>query len=65
MESHGIVGNSLYDPTYNERINLLSGSSKNDPKWWNKTEPIWMTARNQVYKSIKSPNGPKVTFFYF
>lgn len=48
MESHGIVGNALYDPDYNKKINFLRDSDSNDAKWWNKSEPIWLTAKNQV-----------------
>ena len=48
MESHGIVGNSYYDPDAGKKINFLSGSDSLDPRWWSKAEPIWLTAKNQV-----------------
>jgi hypothetical protein len=47
-ESTGIIGNSFYDPYYKEKANLLSGEERNDERWWNKTEPIWLTAKKQV-----------------
>ena len=36
-ESQGIVGNKVYDPNYNEKVNFLeyNGEAKLDPKWWN------------------------------
>lgn len=52
MESHDITGNSVYDSVYNEKMNFLRDSAKNDAKWWNKSEPIWLTARNQVFNHI-------------
>jgi hypothetical protein len=48
-ESHGVVGNTIYDPENDRRVNLI-GDPKltvNNPKWWG-GEPIWKTARNQV-----------------
>ena len=36
MESHGIVGNSVYDVELNESVNFLSGTDTLNPKWWNK-----------------------------
>ncbi len=36
MESHGIVGNSLYDADLNASVNFLSGTDTLNPKWWNK-----------------------------
>ncbi len=48
-ESHGIIGNTIYDPDYNQRVNLLRDSNKLEIQWWNKSEPIWFTAKQQVY----------------
>jgi hypothetical protein len=48
QESHGIVGNTLYDPDIDRRINLLSDSDANSAKWWDQAEPIWFTAKKQV-----------------
>ena len=49
QESHGIVGNTLYDPDIDRRINLLSDSDANSAKWWDQAEPIWFTAKKQVH----------------
>lgn len=40
-ESHGIIGNVMYDPGFNETFTM----GTKDPKWWNGGEPIWVTAR--------------------
>ena len=48
IQNHDIVGNSVFDPDYNEYVNLLRGNNKLDVKWWNTTEPIWLTAKKQV-----------------
>ena len=48
MESHGIVGNSLYDADLNKSVNFLGGTDTLNPQWWNKADPIWLTAKNQV-----------------
>ena len=36
-ESQGIVGNKVYDPDYDDKVNFLeyNGKDKFDPKWWN------------------------------
>lgn len=51
IQNHDIVGNSVFDPDYNEYVNLLRGTSKLDVKWWNTTEPIWLTAKKQGLKT--------------
>lgn len=51
MESHGITGNSFYDPNYNEKVNLLADSKSNDIRFWNGSEPIWLTAKKQGLKT--------------
>ena len=38
-ESHGIISNYMYDPLYKEYFDQKG----QDPKWWNKTTPIWIT----------------------
>jgi predicted AlkP superfamily pyrophosphatase or phosphodiesterase len=47
-ESHGIIGNDFFDNVYNEMIALQSNSRALDPKWWNSSDPLWLTAKNQV-----------------
>ncbi|KAK3577563.1 hypothetical protein CHS0354_026532, partial [Potamilus streckersoni] len=44
-ESHGIVGNSMYDPVINQSFSLGSTVASN-PAWW-QGEPLWITAKNQ------------------
>lgn len=49
QESHGIVGNTLFDPNYDKRVNFLADKYANDEMWWDQAEPIWMSARKQVH----------------
>jgi predicted AlkP superfamily pyrophosphatase or phosphodiesterase len=51
MESHGITGNSFFDPNYNQSVNLLRDSNAMDIKYWNGSEPIWETAKRQGLKT--------------
>lgn len=46
-ESHGIVGNHMYDPIFNETFSMRSHESK----WWDQGEPIWITTRKRGLKS--------------
>ena len=41
-EEHGIVSNSIYDPTLNATFNMQTL----DPRWWG-GEPVWNTAMKQ------------------
>jgi predicted AlkP superfamily pyrophosphatase or phosphodiesterase len=50
-ESHGVVGNTVYDPIYNEKLRL-AGSQ--DIKWWNMSEPLYYTARKQGLRTASS-----------
>jgi predicted AlkP superfamily pyrophosphatase or phosphodiesterase len=45
-ESHGIVGNTFWDPELQERFYYTHPEVSMQPKWWN-AEPLWMTAENQ------------------
>ncbi|KAL3474832.1 alkaline-phosphatase-like protein [Aspergillus californicus] len=45
-ESHGIVGNTFWDPELQEQFYYTHPSVSMQPKWWN-AEPLWMTAENQ------------------
>jgi len=47
-ESSGIVGNSFYDPYYSSFVNLISGANALEERWWNQSEPVWLTAKNQA-----------------
>ena len=44
----GIVGNFFHDPETNVFANFLFGDNSHDIQWWNASEPVWMTASNQV-----------------
>jgi ectonucleotide pyrophosphatase/phosphodiesterase family protein 5 len=50
-ESHGIVGNSVYDPIADINMRL---AKSDDVFWWNYTEPIWLSARKQGLKTASS-----------
>lgn len=45
-ESHGIVGNSFWDPKLQEEFYYTDQKISMQPKWWN-AEPIWNTAEKQ------------------
>ena len=42
-ERHGIISNYMYDPLYNETFN----PQKTESKWFNASEPIWITNEKQ------------------
>ena len=46
-ESHGIVGNEMYDPMLGERFFM----NTTDPVWWNQAEPLWISARRLGLKT--------------
>ncbi|KAL4806346.1 alkaline-phosphatase-like protein [Aspergillus unguis] len=49
-ESHGVVGNTFWDPELQEQFYYTKPTISMQPKWWN-AEPLWMTAENQNVKS--------------
>jgi predicted AlkP superfamily pyrophosphatase or phosphodiesterase len=49
-ESHGVVGNTFWDPTLREEFYYTDPSRSMDPKWWN-GEPFWVTAQKQGLKT--------------
>ncbi|KAK7425850.1 hypothetical protein QQZ08_007699 [Neonectria magnoliae] len=49
-ESHGIVGNSFWDPELQEEFYYTDPDRSLDPKWWG-GEPFWATAENQGVRS--------------
>ncbi|KAJ3118220.1 hypothetical protein HK098_005985 [Nowakowskiella sp. JEL0407] len=49
-ESHGIVGNTFFDPTLNDSFSYGNVKNNQDPKWWG-GEPIWVTAVKQGKRS--------------
>ncbi|XP_074122655.1 autotaxin isoform X5 [Sminthopsis crassicaudata] len=48
-ESHGIVGNSMYDPVFDATFHLR-GREKFNHRWWG-GQPIWITATKQGVKA--------------
>ncbi|XP_068612500.1 autotaxin [Brachionichthys hirsutus] len=48
-ESHGIIGNSMYDPVFNATFTLRSREKVNH-RWWG-GQPIWITALKQGVKA--------------
>ena len=53
-ESHHVVGNKLFDPTYSKFLQFTPDKYDRDPKYWNQTEPIWITASKQGLKTASS-----------
>ncbi|PKS09143.1 hypothetical protein jhhlp_003757 [Lomentospora prolificans] len=49
-ESHGIVGNTFYDPAIKGDFYYTDPSRSLDPKWW-MGEPFWVTAEKQGVRS--------------
>lgn len=45
-ESHGVVGNTFWDPELDEDFYYTDPERSLQPKWW-KAEPIWVTAESQ------------------
>ncbi|KAL9600442.1 MAG: hypothetical protein Q9219_003195 [cf. Caloplaca sp. 3 TL-2023] len=43
-ESHGVVGNSFWDPALNEDFFYTDPTRSMQPKWWAGGEPLWVTA---------------------
>lgn len=49
-ESHGIVSNQFYDPTFEEEFYYTNLGVSMQPKWWS-AEPLWVTAEHQKVRS--------------
>lgn len=45
-ESHGVVGNTFWDPVVQEEFYYTDPDRSLDPKWW-MGEPFWVTAEKQ------------------
>ena len=43
-ESHGVVGNSFWDPAMDEDFFYTDPVRSMQPKWWAAGEPLWVTA---------------------
>ncbi|KAI9677995.1 MAG: hypothetical protein M1817_005939 [Caeruleum heppii] len=49
-ESHGVVGNTFWDPVMKEEFYYTDPTRSMFPKWWN-AEPLWVTAENEGIRS--------------
>ncbi|XP_074642002.1 glycerophosphocholine cholinephosphodiesterase ENPP6-like isoform X2 [Tubulanus polymorphus] len=47
VESHGMVGNSIYDPKHGTTFRGAKDDEQLNPYWWNGGEPFWVTATKQ------------------
>lgn len=50
-ESHGVVGNSFWDPELGEEFYYTDPARSMQPKWWLGGEPLWVTAEKQNVKT--------------
>ena len=50
-ESHGIVANVFWDPVYEEKFVFAYDCSNFDPKFYNASEPIWLSLQKQGKRS--------------
>ena len=49
-ESHGVVGNTFWEPEFLEEFAVDDFAHSMQPKWW-EGEPLWVTAENAGIKS--------------
>jgi predicted AlkP superfamily pyrophosphatase or phosphodiesterase len=49
-ESHGIVGNTFWDPAWQEEFYYTNTETSMQPKWWG-GEPFWVSAETQGLKT--------------
>ena len=47
-ETHGMIGNFMYDPKHKEYFLIGSNYEQFHGHWWNGGDPVWITARRQV-----------------
>ncbi|MCJ1462921.1 hypothetical protein MMC07_001525 [Pseudocyphellaria aurata] len=50
-ESHGVVGNTFWDPKLQEEFYYTDPARSMQPKWWLGGEPLWVTAEKQKVKT--------------
>ena len=50
-ENHGIVANTFWDPVYEEMFIFGFDCSNFDPKFYNNSEPLWLTVQKQGGRS--------------
>ncbi|XP_061166397.1 glycerophosphocholine cholinephosphodiesterase ENPP6-like [Saccostrea echinata] len=51
-ESHGMVGNFMYDTIHDKNFLIGLNPDQSLPFWWNDAEPLWVTAEKQGRKSF-------------
>lgn len=50
-ESHGIVGNTFWDPTVQKEFYYTDPTRSMQPEWWAGGEPIWVTAEKSSIRT--------------
>lgn len=50
-ESHGVVGNTFWDPDLQAEFHYTDPARSMQPKWWAGGEPLWVTAEKQNVKA--------------
>lgn len=50
VENHGVVGNTMYDPEFDEVFTMRKRGEVSNGRWWG-GEPVWVTAEKQGQKS--------------
>lgn len=50
-ESHGVVGNTFWDPNLEAEFHYTDPARSMQPKWWAGGEPVWVTAEKQDVKA--------------
>ncbi|KAL9064860.1 MAG: hypothetical protein Q9161_008602 [Pseudevernia consocians] len=50
-ESHGVVGNTFWDPHLKAEFHYTDPARSMQPKWWAGGEPLWVTAEKQNVKA--------------
>ncbi|CAH1795670.1 unnamed protein product, partial [Owenia fusiformis] len=50
-ESHGMVGNYMFDPKHETSFLLLKNLESRESYWWNGGDPLWITAQRQGKRS--------------
>lgn len=53
-ENHGIVSNKFWDPVYKETFILEYDCTNFDPKFYNESEPIWLTLQRSTANKERS-----------
>ena len=49
-ENHGIVGNNIYDPEFDDTFSLSKKEAVQNGRWWG-GEPVWVTAEKQKMRA--------------